>query len=281
MSVSNGKLRMLTHSHLNFVNDTKLRPSHGFMNKAGEAEVIGLLLKQIWQDIQATRERDPAARSILEIILCYSGLHAIIAHRINHRLWGAGFRLWARFNSQVAKSFTGIEIHPGAKIGSGFFIDHGTGTVIGETSEIADGCTLFQGVTLGGTGKEAGKRHPTLCEDVTIGAHAQVLGSITIGRGSVIGAGAVVVDPVPEYTTVVGHKAFVVRRRGEPVYDFRHDRIARGADPIEDRLERLEKHLKLPKYRPEVDCGVQNETEPAGEDTAPSAPGQDTGESDT
>jgi serine O-acetyltransferase len=215
--------------------------------------VIILLLKQIYDDIQAARERDPAARSALEIILCYSGLHAIIAHRINHRLWRAGFRLLARYNSQVAKFFTGIEIHPGAKIGSGFFIDHGAGTVIGETSEIANGCTLFQGVTLGGSGKETGKRHPTLCENVTVGAHAQIIGSFTIGRGAVIGAGAVVLDPVPEYTTVVGHKAFVLRRKGKRVYDFRHDRLARGLDPLDtygSRLRRLEEHLNLPEFSP-------------------------------
>jgi len=222
------------------------------------------MLAQIWRDVLAARERDPAARSIIEIILCYSGLHAIILHRINHRLWVAGFRLWARFNSQVAKFLTGIEIHPGAKIGSGVFIDHGSGTVIGETAEVADGCSLFQGVTLGGTGKETGKRHPTLCQDVTVGAHAQVLGSFTIGRGSVIGAGAIVVDPVPEYCTVVGPKASIVRKRGKRVYDFRHDRIARDMDPfgnIEARLNRLEQHSGLGEYVPQVTCSVEDENE--------------------
>lgn len=172
-----------------------------------------------------------------------------IAHRINHRLWRAGFRLAARFNSQVAKFFTGVEIHPGARIGRRFFIDHGTGTVIGETTEIGDGCSLLQGVTLGGTGKETGKRHPTLCDDVTVGAHAQVLGSITIGRGAVIGAAAVVVDPVPEYCTVVGQKATVIRRKGRRVYDFRHDQIVRRAQEplarIEARLAEIEDRLGL------------------------------------
>jgi serine O-acetyltransferase len=183
------------------------------------------------------------------VLLCYSGLHATIAHRINHRLWRAGFRLAARFNSQVAKFFTGVEIHPGARIGRRFFIDHGTGTVIGETTEIGDGCSLLQGVTLGGTGKETGKRHPTLCDDVTVGAHAQVLGSITIGRGAVIGAAAVVVDPVPEYCTVVGQKATVIRRKGRRVYDFRHDQIVRRAQEplarIEARLAEIEDRLGL------------------------------------
>ena len=207
------------------------------------------LLKQIAEDVRAVRERDPAAHSTAEVLLCYSGLHATIAHRINHRLWRAGFRLAARFNSQVAKFFTGVEIHPGARIGRRFFIDHGTGTVIGETTEVGDGCSLLQGVTLGGTGKETGKRHPTLCDDVTVGAHAQVLGSITIGRGAVIGAAAVVVDPVPEYCTVVGQKATVIRRKGRRVYDFRHDQIVRRAQEplarIEARLAEIEDRLGL------------------------------------
>ncbi len=205
------------------------------------------MIGQLGRDIQAVRQRDPAARSNLEILLCYSGLHAIIGHRINHQLWRWGLRLLARWLSQVAKFFTGIEIHPGATIGEGFFIDHGMGTVIGETSEIGDNVTLFQGVTLGGTGKERGKRHPTLADDVTVGADAQILGSITIGKGSVVGAGAVVLDDIPEYCTVVGRKAYVVRRGGERVYDFRHDRAMRAEDPaiqhLMERIEHLEQQL--------------------------------------
>ncbi len=196
---------------------------------------------QLIRDIRAARERDPAARSNLEILLCYSGLHAIIAHRINHWLWQRGLCLLARWLSQVAKFFTSIEIHPGAIIGDGFFIDHGMGTVIGETSEIGNNVSLFQGVSLGGTGKEQGKRHPTLADDVTVGAHAQILGSITIGKGSVVGAGAVVLDDIPEYCTVVGQKAFVVRREGERVYDFRHDEVMRAENPaIQHLLERVQ-----------------------------------------
>ncbi|MFO7947376.1 MAG: serine O-acetyltransferase [Armatimonadota bacterium] len=213
-----------------------------------------MLFNKIWQDIQAAQERDPAARSIVEILLCYSGLHAIIGHRINHRLWVGGLRLLARFNSQVMKFLTGIEIHPGATIGDGFFIDHGAGIVIGETAEIGDGCTLFQGVTLGGTGKESGKRHPTLCDDVTVGAHAQVLGSIRVGKGAVIGAGAVVLDPVPDYATVVGHKAYVLRRNGERVYDFHHEnlpRIGAATEKLIKRVQRLEEELNLPPLEPE------------------------------
>jgi len=193
-------------------------------------------------DVQAARERDPAARSVLEIVLCYSGLHATLAHRFHHWLWTRGMRLWARSGSQVAKWLTGIEIHPGAQIGANFFIDHGAGTVIGETAVIGDNCTLFHGVTLGGTGKETGKRHPTLEDDVTIGAHAQIIGSITIGKGTVVGAGAMVLDSIPDYCTVVGPKAYVVRRQGKRVYDFRHDKQPRMTDPaIECMLLRIRK----------------------------------------
>jgi len=206
-----------------------------------------MMLKAIIDDIKAAKERDPAARTYLEIVLCYSGLHAIIAHRINHWLWLHGFKLLARLGSQLPKIWTGIEIHPGAKIGKGFFIDHGTGTVIGETAEVGDNVTLFQGVTLGGTGKERGKRHPTIEDDVLIGAHAQILGSFTIGRGSVIGAGAVVLESVPPNCTVVGPKAYVVKREGKRVYDFRHDRLPRVTDPALEclvlRVQKLESEL--------------------------------------
>ncbi len=203
------------------------------------------------RDMRAAQSRDPAARSNLEILLCYSGVHAIMAHRIIHRLWQWKLRLLARWLSQMAKFFTNIEIHPGATIGEGFFIDHGTATVIGETSEIGDGVTLFQGVTLGGTGKECGKRHPTLEDNVTVGAHAQILGAITIGEASVVGAGAIVVDDIPPYCTVVGSKAYVVRRNGERVYDFRHDQAIRAEDPamqqIIDRMRQLEQEISTLK----------------------------------
>ena len=219
------------------------------------------MLAQLRNDIQAAKDRDPAARSTLEVLLCYSGLHAIIAHRVNHWLWTRGFRLLARCGSQAAKALTGIEIHPGANIGSGFFIDHGAGVVIGETADIGDNCTLFHGVTLGGTGKEEGKRHPTIEDEVTVGAHAQIVGSITIGTGSVIGAGAVVLDPVPDYCTVVGTKAYVVRREGERVYDFRHDRQPRGADPaIECMLLRIRKlEEQLAQVKPDEAASVSSQ----------------------
>jgi serine O-acetyltransferase len=218
------------------------------------------MLRAIMADIAATKERDPAARSTLEILLCYSGLHAIVAHRVNHWWWTHGFKLWARFGSQLAKMVTGIEIHPGATIGRGFFIDHGTGTIIGETTEIGDDVTLFHGVTLGGTGKERGKRHPTVEDDVTIGAHAQILGSFTIGRGSVIGAGAVVVEAVPPNCTVVGQKAYIVRREGRRVYDFRHDRLPTVADPAIEclmaRVEKLERDLAEAHRMARQEAGV-------------------------
>ncbi len=223
------------------------------------------MFRELVEDIRAVRERDPAARSTLEVLLCYSGLHAIMWHRLIHRLWQWKLRLLARWLSQVVRHFTGIEIHPGATIGKGFFIDHGMGTVIGETAEIGDGCTLFHGVTLGGTGKEKGKRHPTLENNVTVGAHAQILGSITIGEGSVIGAGAVVLDNIPPYCTVVGTKAFVVRRRGERVYDFRHDQAMRHEDPaiqcLLQRLTRLEQEISTLSVQCEARHGARSKTE--------------------
>jgi len=214
------------------------------------------MFKILLRDIRAARERDPAARSNLEILLCYSGVHAIMAHRIVHRLWQWKLRLLARWLSQVAKFFTNIEIHPGAVIGEGFFIDHGTGTVIGETSNIGDGVTLFQGVTLGGTGKETGKRHPTLEDNVTVGSHAQILGSITIGEGSVVGSGAVVVDDIPPYCTVVGSKAYVARRDGQRIYDFHHERALHAKDPemqqLLDRIKQLEEEVSTLKAQCEM-----------------------------
>ena len=222
------------------------------------------MIRQLIRDIRAAQERDPAACNAVEILLCYSGLHAIIAHRINHTLWRWGLRLLARWLSQVSKFFTGIEMHPGATIGESFFIDHGMGMVVGETSEIGDNVTLFQGVTLGGTGKERGKRHPTLEDDVTVGAHAQILGAITIGKGSVIGAGAIVLDDIPEYCTVVGRKAFVVRRGGERVYDFRHDEAMRAEDPVIQhlisRLEGVEEELATLQAQCAARCELQTDS---------------------
>jgi serine O-acetyltransferase len=175
------------------------------------------LLASIREDVVTVLDRDPAARSRLEVFLCYSGLHALWFHRVNHWLWNHGFVLIARWFSQVARFLTGIEIHPGARIGRRLFIDHGLGVVIGETAIVGDDVTLYQGVTLGGTGKERGKRHPTIENDVVIGGGAKVLGNITVGRNCRIGAGSVVLRNVPEDSTVVGVPGHIVFRNGKRV----------------------------------------------------------------
>ena len=172
------------------------------------------MLKAIQSDIAIIKERDHAARGLFEIILCYPGFQALVLHRISHRLWNLGLPLFPRILSQLTRSLTGIEIHPGAKIGKGVFIDHGMGVVIGETTEIGNRCLLYQGVTLGGTGKDHGKRHPTLSENVVVGAGAKVLGSITVGTNTRIGAGSVVVRDVEANSTVVGIPGRIVHQSG-------------------------------------------------------------------
>lgn len=174
----------------------------------------------IKDDIRAVFERDPAAKNLVEVLLCYPGLHALWCHRLNHKLWNQGsslMRTIARLMSQVVRFWTGIEIHPGAQIGRRFFIDHGMGVVIGETTIIGDDVTLYQGVTLGGTGKEKGKRHPTLGNEVTIGCGTTVLGNIHVGDRAQIGACSVVLKDVPPDVTVVGIPGRIVQRRGAPV----------------------------------------------------------------
>jgi len=175
------------------------------------------LAASIREDMATVLERDPAARSRLEVLLCYSGLHAVWFYRINHGLWNRGFLLLARWLSQVARFLTGIEIHPGAQIARRLFIDHGVGVVIGETAIVGNDVTLYQGVTLGGTGKEHGKRHPTIEDEVVIGGGAKVLGNITVGRNCRIGAGSVVLRNVPENSTVVGVPGHIIFRNGERV----------------------------------------------------------------
>ena len=170
--------------------------------------------REIKDTVEAVKERDPAARNTAEILLLYSGVHAILSHRLAHKLQNDKHYFSARLVSQVSRHFTGIEIHPGATIGKGFFIDHGMGVVIGETAEIGDNCTIYQGVTLGGTGKDVGKRHPTLGDNVMVGAGAKVLGPVKIGSNSKIAANAVVLHPVPDNSTAVGIPAKVVRRDG-------------------------------------------------------------------
>lgn len=170
---------------------------------------------RIHEDVRSVFERDPAARSLVEVLLCYPGLWAVWIHRIAHRLWRAKLRLAARFLSQVGRFLTGVDIHPGATLGHRLFIDHATGVVIGETAIVGDDVTMYQGVTLGGTGKQQGKRHPTVCDGVFIGNNANLLGNITVGENSRVGAGSVVLTDVPPNSTVVGVPAHIVYRNGE------------------------------------------------------------------
>ena len=204
----------------------------------------------MFKDIKACFERDPAAKNIFEVLFCYSGLQAIIAHRINHFLYRLHIPFFPRFFSQIVRFFTGIEIHPAVKIGKGFFIDHGMGVVIGETTIIGDNVTLFQGVSLGGTGKERGKRHPTLGNNVVVGTGAKILGNITIGDNVQVGANAVVIRSVPANSTVVGVPGRIARREGVPVPGINLDHTSLP-DPLAERLEDvqheidlIEKHLK-------------------------------------
>lgn len=199
-------------------------------------------------DVNAVLERDPAAKSRWEVLLCYPSVKAMAYHRMAHRLYDAGHTTLARWLSQHSRHVTGIEIHPGARIGRGFFIDHGDGVVIGETTVIGEDVTIYQGVTLGGTGKDVGKRHPTIGDRVTIGAGAKVLGPFTVGSGSKIGAGAVVLKEVPPNCTVVGNPGRVVRRQGESGgVDLDHvhlpDPVKTHIDALERRVEELETQL--------------------------------------
>jgi serine O-acetyltransferase len=175
------------------------------------------LLSLIREDVAMVMEHDPAAKSRLEVFLCYSGLHAVWFYRINHWLWTHGFFLLGRFLSQIARFLTGIEIHPAATIGRRLFIDHGVGVVIGETAIVGNDITLYQGVTLGGTGKEHGKRHPTIEDNVVVGGGAKILGNITVGKNCRIGAGSVVLRSVPEDSTVVGVPGHIIFREGKRV----------------------------------------------------------------
>lgn len=195
------------------------------------------------EEIQAVKERDPAAKSSLEIILLYSGLHAIVLYRIAHKLWEWKLPFFPRLVSQSAKFLTGIEIHPGAAIGKRLFIDHGMGVVIGETSIVGNNVTLFQGVTLGGTGKETGKRHPTLEDNVVVGTGAKILGNITIGHNTYIGANAVVLRNVPANATVVGVPGHIAKKDGKKI-DITLDH-ADVSDPIMQNMARLLKRIKV------------------------------------
>jgi serine O-acetyltransferase len=191
------------------------------------------VFSRIREDVNSVLERDPAARSTLEVMLCYPGLWAVWFHRISHRMWRAKLRLPARFLSQIGRFLTGVDIHPGALLGPRLFIDHATGVVIGETAIVGSDVTLYQGVTLGGTGKGHGKRHPTLCDGVFVGNNANVLGNITVGENSRVGAGSVVLADVPPNSTVVGVPAHIVYRNGQRVLiTDPHD----VKDPLSDAL---------------------------------------------
>ncbi|RLQ91783.1 serine O-acetyltransferase [Falsibacillus albus] len=215
------------------------------------------------EDIEAVFEQDPAARSYWEVILTYAGLHAIWSHRIAHGFYKRKFFFIARVISQISRFFTGIEIHPGARIGRRFFIDHGMGVVIGETCEIGDNVTVYQGVTLGGTGKEKGKRHPTIKDNALIATGAKVLGSITIGEYSKIGAGSVVLKDVPDNSTVVGIPGRVVIQDGVKILkDLNHSDLP---DPVSDRchmmeeeIERLKKELNALRKKGEQNQNVHS-----------------------
>ena len=197
------------------------------------------MFKRLRADIRAAKQNDPAARSKFQILLTYSGVHALSWHRWAHFLHKIKFRLLARATSQFAKFLTGIEIHPAAKIAGGVFIDHGAGVVIGETAEIEEGVVIYQGVTLGGTGKEKGKRHPTIKKGAIISAGAKVLGGFTVGEYAKIGAGAVVLKEVPPYATVVGVPGIVVRVNGEKLHDLEQEK----RDPLHEEICHLREKL--------------------------------------
>lgn len=201
---------------------------------------LNKIKSEIKDNIDAIRQRDPAAKSDIEVLLLYSGLHATLAYRVSHKLYIGGHTFSARAVSQAAKFLTGIEIHPGATIGKRLVIDHGTGVVIGETTEIGDNCTLYQGVTLGGTGKDVGKRHPTLGDNVLVGAGAKVLGPIMIESNSKIAANAVVLKDIPESSTAVGIPARIVRQGGRRVDDLDQVHIP---DPVSQEIQRLEQKI--------------------------------------
>lgn len=235
-----GKLRVATGRIYSTVED-KLFDGKCFISEIKE---------EVMEDVAAVRERDPAAKSDIEVVLLYSGVHAMLAYRVAHKLYVNKKYLPARAVSQLARFLTGIEIHPGAKIGKRLMIDHGSGVVIGETCVIGDDCTLYQGVTLGGTGKDTGKRHPTLGNNVMVGAGAKVLGPFRIGDGAKIAAGAVVLKEVPAGATAVGIPAKVVRRDGERLYE-QLDQI-HITDPVALQLGELE--AKIEQLRRELDA---------------------------
>lgn len=216
------------------------------------------MFKRLKRDIEVVFERDPAAKTVFDVLLNYPGLHAIWVHRFTHILYRKGNRTIARFLSQIARFFTQVEIHPGAKLGDGLFIDHGCGIVIGETAILGQDVTLYQGVTLGGTGKESGKRHPTLGDNVMVSSGAKVLGNIKIGDNVKIGAGSVVLDDVPENCTVVGIPGRIVVQDGTRIIDHHHPDLehAQLPDPIGDTIQDLSARIEaVAKRLDELEAG--------------------------
>lgn len=226
----------------------------------------------IKEDIKAVFDRDPAVRSVVEVIFCYPGFHAMLFYRMAHALWVRKFYFLGRFISHLGRFFTGIEIHPGARIGRGFFIDHGMGVVIGETAEIGDNCTLYHGVTLGGTSWAKEKRHPTLGNNVIIGSGAKVLGPFTVGDNSKIGSNSVVVKEVPPNSTVVGVPGRMVISGGQKVeerMDLEHDKLpdpeARAIECLFDQVRALERKVKELSARLEPESKAEQAQGPAAD----------------
>ncbi|MBV8332946.1 MAG: serine O-acetyltransferase, partial [Candidatus Eremiobacteraeota bacterium] len=212
--------------------------------------------------LRAPLERDPAARGWIDVVLSYPGFHAVTAHRIVHPLYKIGVPIVPRFLAQIARFFTGVEIHPGAELGKGVFIDHGMGVVIGETAEVGDGCTIYQGVTLGGTSLSHGKRHPTLGRNVTIGVNAAVLGAIRLGDNAKVGGGSVVVKDVPANATVVGVPARIVAQDGKPIRVIPDRPQVEMPDPNADAIARLQRTIDVLERRvAELEQGEASEEE--------------------
>jgi len=215
-------------------------------------------MKRLLEDIRTIRRNDPAARGVVEILLCYPGLHALWFYRLAHRLWGWRFPVLPRFISQMARFLTGIEIHPGARIGCRVFIDHGMGVVIGETAEVGDDCLIYQGVTLGGTSLNRGKRHPTLEEHVVVGSGAKVLGNIIIGHHSRVGSGSVVIKSSPPHSTIVGIPGRILEEKrdeeGRPGHELEHNRIpdptARAITVLHEQVQELAREMAALRQRP-------------------------------
>ena len=210
---------------------------------------MGKPFGNILADLRAPLERDPAARGWLDVVLSYPGFHALVAHRVIHPLHRAGIPILPRWLANVSRFFTQIEIHPAARVGKGIFIDHGSGVVIGETAEIGDGCTIYQGVTLGGTSLSRGKRHPTLGRNVTIGVNSSVLGAIVLGDNAKVGGGSVVVKDVPANATVVGVPARVVAKDGKPIRVVSDRPQVEMPDPTSDAIAGLQRRLEQLELR--------------------------------